>query len=79
MDVTWTEPFDPEDPILKFPNVLISPHIAGVTEHSYRAMAKVIITFHIVRYDASVVLLVCYILLNDYVVYAKLSISKILF
>lgn len=41
MDVTWTEPFDPEDPILKFPNVLISPHIAGVTEHSYRAMAKV--------------------------------------
>ncbi|XP_074583404.1 uncharacterized protein LOC141839536 isoform X1 [Curcuma longa] len=42
MDVTWTEPFDPEDPILKFPNVLISPHVAGVTEHSYRAMAKVV-------------------------------------
>lgn len=50
MDVTWTEPFDPEDPILQFPNVLISPHIAGVTEHSYRAMAKVLLpSFQIVN------------------------------
>ncbi|THU62877.1 hypothetical protein C4D60_Mb01t09780 [Musa balbisiana] len=42
MDVAWTEPFDPEDPILKFPNVLITPHVAGVTEYSYRTMAKVV-------------------------------------
>lgn len=42
MDVTWTEPFDPNDPILKFKNVLITPHIGGVTEHSYRSMAKVV-------------------------------------
>lgn len=42
MDVAWTEPFDPDDPILKFPNVLITPHVAGVTEHSYRYMAKVV-------------------------------------
>ncbi|KAI8569138.1 hypothetical protein RHMOL_Rhmol02G0255600 [Rhododendron molle] len=42
MDVAWTEPFDPDDPILKFPNVLITPHVAGVTEHSYRFMAKVV-------------------------------------
>ncbi|KAG5562886.1 hypothetical protein RHGRI_005576 [Rhododendron griersonianum] len=42
MDVAWTEPFDPDDPILKFPNVLITPHVAGVTEHSYRIMAKVV-------------------------------------
>ena len=41
IDVAWTEPFDPDDPILKFYNVIISPHVAGVTEHSYRAMAKV--------------------------------------
>ena len=41
IDVAWTEPFDPDDPILKFPNVLITPHVAGVTEHSYRSMAKV--------------------------------------
>ncbi|XAR69403.1 Hydroxypyruvate reductase [Bertholletia excelsa] len=42
IDVAWTEPFDPEDQILKFPNVLITPHVAGVTEHSYRTMAKVV-------------------------------------
>ncbi|XP_010910119.1 uncharacterized protein [Elaeis guineensis] len=42
IDVAWTEPFDPEDPILKFPNVLMTPHLAGVTEHSYRTMAKVV-------------------------------------
>ncbi|MQM18886.1 hypothetical protein Taro_051887 [Colocasia esculenta] len=42
IDVAWQEPFDPEDPILKFPNVLITPHVAGVTEYSYRTMAKVV-------------------------------------
>lgn len=41
IDVAWTEPFDPDDPVLKFPNVLITPHVAGVTEFSYRYMAKV--------------------------------------
>ena len=41
IDVAWTEPFDPDDPILKFKNVIITPHVAGVTEHSYRTMAKV--------------------------------------
>lgn len=41
IDVAWTEPFDPKDPILQHPNVLITPHVAGVTESSYRAMSKV--------------------------------------
>ncbi|KAK9134845.1 hypothetical protein Syun_014175 [Stephania yunnanensis] len=40
IDVAWTEPFNPDDPILKFQNVFITPHVAGVTEYSYRAMAK---------------------------------------
>ncbi|GAB4844746.1 hypothetical protein Ancab_038136 [Ancistrocladus abbreviatus] len=42
IDVAWTEPIDPDDPILKFRNVLITPHVAGVTEYSYRSMAKVV-------------------------------------
>ncbi|XP_041017295.1 D-3-phosphoglycerate dehydrogenase-like isoform X3 [Juglans microcarpa x Juglans regia] len=42
IDVAWTEPFDPNDPILKFKNVLITPHVGGVTEVSYRSMAKVV-------------------------------------
>ncbi|PAN10091.1 hypothetical protein PAHAL_2G071400 [Panicum hallii] len=40
IDVAWTEPFDPNDPILKFSNVILTPHVAGVTEYSYRTMAK---------------------------------------
>ncbi|CAI8583516.1 unnamed protein product [Vicia faba] len=41
-DVAWTEPFDPADRILNFKNVIMTPHVAGVTEHSYRSMAKVV-------------------------------------
>ncbi|XP_021277926.1 glyoxylate reductase/hydroxypyruvate reductase-like [Herrania umbratica] len=42
IDVAWTEPFDPDDPILTFKNVIITPHVAGITEHSFRSMAKVV-------------------------------------
>uniref|UniRef100_A0A0D6RB77 D-isomer specific 2-hydroxyacid dehydrogenase NAD-binding domain-containing protein n=1 Tax=Araucaria cunninghamii TaxID=56994 RepID=A0A0D6RB77_ARACU len=42
LDVAWFEPFDPADPILQHPKVLITPHIAGITEMSYRNMAKVV-------------------------------------
>lgn len=41
IDVAWTEPFDPDNAILNFRNVIITPHVAGVTEYSYRYMAKV--------------------------------------
>ena len=42
IDVFHTEPFPPDDPFLKHPRVYCSPHVAGVTEFSYRAMAKAI-------------------------------------
>jgi phosphoglycerate dehydrogenase-like enzyme len=41
IDVAWMEPFDPEDPILKFSNVIMTPHVAGITEYSLRTAAKV--------------------------------------
>ncbi|BDA43435.1 Glyoxylate reductase [Coccomyxa sp. Obi] len=42
LDVHWSEPFDPQDWIAQHPRVVLTPHVAGVTELSYRAMAKVV-------------------------------------
>jgi phosphoglycerate dehydrogenase-like enzyme len=62
IDVAWTEPFDPDDQILKFPNVIITPHVAGVTEYSYRTMAKVCPCFHMVCYYLSMVMEITFFL-----------------
>jgi len=42
LDVQFWEPFDPEDPIAMHPQVLLTPHVAGVTKQSYRAMARIV-------------------------------------
>jgi phosphoglycerate dehydrogenase-like enzyme len=40
LDVFHTEPFPLHDPVLQHPAVVATPHVAGVTEVSYRAMAE---------------------------------------
>ncbi|KAK9822438.1 hypothetical protein WJX74_008563 [Apatococcus lobatus] len=42
LDVQWSEPFDPEDPVAKHSRVYLTPHVAGVTELSYRTMADLL-------------------------------------
>lgn len=42
IDVYRVEPFDMRDSILSLPNVIATPHVAGVTEISYRTHARLI-------------------------------------
>jgi len=39
LDVYWEEPPKPNDPILDYPNILATPHIAGVTDVSYQGIS----------------------------------------
>jgi phosphoglycerate dehydrogenase-like enzyme len=39
LDVTWTEPIDPHDELLA-ENVVVTPHVGGITEESYAGMAR---------------------------------------
>ena len=42
IDVFHTEPFPVEDRFLHHARVVVTPHIAGVTENSYRQMAEIL-------------------------------------
>jgi len=41
-DVAWSEPWDPEDAVARHPRCVMTPHVAGVTDVSYRAMARIV-------------------------------------
>lgn len=41
-DVAWTEPVDPEDPVVTHPNAYFTPHVGGVTDISYECMGAIV-------------------------------------
>jgi phosphoglycerate dehydrogenase-like enzyme len=47
LDVFTPEPLDPESPLLRRANILATPHIAGITDHTYGEIAKFIAAAHV--------------------------------
>jgi phosphoglycerate dehydrogenase-like enzyme len=42
LDVVWSEPWDPADPLYRDPRVVVMPHVAGSTEEAFLRIAEVV-------------------------------------